>query len=429
MKNNLATVPYQGSKAKLLTFIEMSLEHYFKRIETKREVNTFFDAFSGSGQIAYHFKDKYNIISNDKQAFTKVINDTYLNSKSDVVRIRKLIDELNNLPLTYFYKTDGWFTKTYSQDFLDGSAVSSDGSRKVWLTKNAQKIDMIRTRIDEMYEACEIVDDEKNILLTALLRAANLVANTLGHQNSYLKKWSDKALKDLVLNVPNITQSKRAHQNICGDIFDVLDDIESDIVYFDPPYGSNNAKGSAFSYSAFYHLNNTLVLNARPETFGKASRPLNTKAAKNSLEKNKKEIVIPEFVDLIQRSKTQFVCFSYSTQGLLSIDDFEKVFDLGGCDMDTFKVYYTQHKKNKQSQTALKLGHSISRDNHSDELFELLIIARKKTVFEVDGETNDKINNYLSNANCHKKVTDKGYSTYFDNAEKTFSDEDFNKAA
>ncbi|WP_261916864.1 DNA adenine methylase, partial [Vibrio aestuarianus] len=140
--NNFKSVPYQGSKAKLLTFLEDSLDHYLKSIGQKEELKTFFDAFSGSGQVAYHFKNKFELITNDKQAFTKVINDTYLSSSSDPKRIVSLVNELNNLSPLYFYKTDGWFTQTYSQDFLDGTSIALDGSRKIWLSKNAKKIDM-----------------------------------------------------------------------------------------------------------------------------------------------------------------------------------------------------------------------------------------------------------------------------------------------
>ncbi|MFA0318077.1 DNA methyltransferase [Vibrio cyclitrophicus] len=415
-KNNFKSVPYQGSKAKLLSFIDDSVEHYLESIGEKQKMNTFFDAFSGSGQVAYHVKNKFDVITNDKQSFTKVINDTFLCSNSNIKRIEFLINELNNLDELYFYETDGWYTQTYSQDFLDGSAVDLNDNRKVWLTKNARKIDMIRSRIDEMRDSGEINQDEMNVLLTSLLRASNLCANCMGHQNSYLKNWSDKALKDLVLLVPAFEPSNRNHKNLSGDIFDVLDDVNSDIAYFDPPYGSNNTKGAAFSYSAYYHLNNTIVTNDRPETFGRASRPVATKAAKGAMEKNKKEIVMPQFVELVKRSKSKLVCFSYSTQGLLTPSDFEEVFRLGGCDMSTFKVYYTNHKKNKQSQTALKNGDSISRDNHYNELYELFIIARKKSVCLVESQTTqEKVEAYLQKSVSKHSISDKSYSIYYDN--------------
>ncbi|EJL6857267.1 DNA adenine methylase [Vibrio alginolyticus] len=419
--HNFKSVPYQGSKAKLLTFLEESLDHYFDSTGQKQELKTFFDAFSGSGQVAHHFKDKFDLITNDKQSFTKVINDTYLSSSADVKRIQELIDELNNLSELYFYQTDGWFTATYSQDFLDGSAVAQDGSRKVWLSKNARKVDMIRTRIDEMRDSGEINQDEMNILLTSLLRAASNVSNTVGHQNGYLRNWSEKSLKDLILEVPQFSTSKRNHKNYCGDIFDVLDEVQSDITYFDPPYGTNNTKiSSGVRYSAFYHLHNTIVQNSRPEIFGKASRPLETKGKTEPLEKNKKEVVMPTFIELIQRSKAKFVCFSYSTQGLLSAQDFEEVFRLGGCEMSTFKVYYKAHCKNAQSKAALKNGEYINRENHDEELYELFIIAQKKPVRLVDNKLEQKIETYLEESDSSHSISDKSYSIYYDNKKGSF---------
>ena len=69
-----------------------------------------------------------------------------------------------------------------------------------------------------------------------------------------------------------------AHRVHRADIFGLLDDIESDIAYYDPPYGSNNEKmpPSRVRYASYYHLWTTICLDDRPTLFGKVNRRTDT---------------------------------------------------------------------------------------------------------------------------------------------------------
>ena len=436
-KPNHKTIQYMGSKKSLLTFIDSSLHDFLDNVVKDRSCNSFFDAFSGSGQVANHFKDKFQVTTNDKQAFTKVINDAFLCSKANKTRIAELIEKMNKIPDFYFNQTDRWFTKTYSRD-LNDSPVDENGNRKVWLTKNAKRIDIYRHILDIWLQAEKINQDEKNILMLSLILAVNAISNVMGHQNGYLKNWSEKSKKDILLEIPEFESNHIFnHKNFQGDVFDTLKKVNSDITYFDPPYGTNNEKVScSVRYSSFYHLWNTIVENSRPDVFGKASKPTKTKGFTEPLEKNKKEAVMPQFIRMIEESRSKYVSFSYSNKSLLTAQDFEEVFRLAGCDMSTFRIYYTNHKTNSQSKSAKKFGDFIERQNDEEELFEFFIIAKKKPSLSlidmsIQNTPEAESIHWISTIPSNYSIRDKAYGFFYDKTKNMFIQNkyDFSKVA
>ncbi|MDG2592985.1 DNA adenine methylase [Vibrio parahaemolyticus] len=380
----MKSIGYMGSKEKLLTFIEDAMRHYFG--EKYNEIKTFFDCFSGSGRVANHFKNQFSVTTNDKQFFTKVINNAFLNNKHSSEHFKPLIDHLNNLDEEYFYKTDGWFTQTYSMNHNVNGTLHEDGTRKLFLTKNGRKIDMIRHRIDEMFDSGEIDQEAKDVLIVCLMRAISLVQNAGGHQNSYYSEWKDKAFKDLVLAYPTIEPSVNTHKHFNADIEDVIEHVESDVIYIDPPYGST------VPYSAYYHLYNTVAENSRPEVSLMASKPVNC-YGKSKLEKNKKNEVMKSFVDLISASKSKTVVLSYHDEGLLSHSDLVKVMELSGCDVSTLKTYGTSHKANLQSLSATK-----DKGQKLRSVVEYVMIVNKArfSVVRSSSEVKEEITKHLS---------------------------------
>lgn len=372
------TIQYMGSKKKLLDFIENSIDDYLG----DKTIDSFYDAFTGSGRVAYHFSTKYKVYSSDKQHFSKVLLDGYINSGNiSLELVDNLICELNNLPLEYFKKTDKWFTTNYSANYNDGVSIGLDGNPKIWLSKNSKKIDMIRHRIDDPAFLSNTPEKEqiKSILILSLILAVNKISNCVGHQNGYLKKWAKYSLTDLTLENPlkdiNFNQFKSVSENYVGDIFDILPNIKADLNYFDPPYGTNNKNlFVATRYSSFYHLWNTIVKNDRPKIFGKAGKPLETKGWTADIEKNRKEFVIPIFKKLVKESNSRYVAFSYSNQGLLSKEELMDIFKSLNC--FNIKCYEKSHKSNIQRQIAKKEGDFIVR-NHNHELIEYFFIMEK----------------------------------------------------
>lgn len=408
MQDKMNTIQYMGSKRDLLLFIEESINDYLGT----NKISSFYDAFAGSGRVAYHFSSKYKIFSSDKQFFSKIILDAYLNSQNIAEKeIDKYINKLNNLPSSYFEKTDKWYTKHYSSDYNNGSSIGEDGNPKIWLTKNSQKIDSIRTCLDDpkFLKTSSSPNQLKSILLLSLILATNKISNVLGHQNGYLKKWSTNSLGDLQLENPlkEIDYSKiKPSENYIGDIFDILPKIQADLNYFDPPYGTNNeALSVATRYSSFYHLWNTIVKNDRPKLFGKAQKPTETKGWTPELEKNKKNVIIPLFEKLIKQSNSKYVAFSYSNQGLITKKDFHNIFNSTGC--LNVKCYEKSHKVNTQSKTAKKDGTYINR-TENDDLIEYFFIAEKPMISkkEILNHINDLVNSNMQKPEYYSKEID-----------------------
>lgn len=387
----MKTIQYMGSKKNLLEFIDNCLQDYLKEhalycLEDKDrsycDPKIFFDVFSGSGRVSYYFRDKYQIVSNDKLSFSKVILDAYTCNPHPKESYIGLIQKLNHLEEKMFVHTDidWWYSKTYGGDWNGGKSEDEQGVKKVWRLGNARKIDMIRYQIAFWKKEKTIDSAQESVLLLSLVLAINKVSNVVGHQNGYLKKWCENANRELILEVPDIfVTPKSIHRHHTGDIFTQIRILSGDIAYFDPPYGTNNKNLSvATRYSSFYHIWNTLVENSRPDVFGKARKPVSTKGYTEPLERNKKEVVFPKIVRLIEEVDAEYVLFSYSNKSLLTAKDFQKAYELAGCDMKTFCIYIVEHVSNNQTKLAKKEGDWIDRVNESTPLQEYLFIARKE---------------------------------------------------
>ncbi|WCP83231.1 DNA methyltransferase [Vibrio harveyi] len=395
----MKSIGYAGSKQKLLTFLETGLKDFMG--DEYSSINSFFDAFTGSGRVANHFKNDFEIITNDKQSFSKMINNAHLNGLYEPEHFEPLLNELNNLPESYFEeKCDGWFTKNYSTS--NQNAIADDGTRKPFKTKNGKKIEMIRTRIAEMRENGEINEIEHDVLITSLLVKMSRVQNCCGHQIGYLKEWANKADVDFILDNPMIERSKIQHsKNYTGDIHNVIGDVRADVLYLDAPYGSNKHKNTV-RYSSYYHLYNTVAENSRPEVKGISSQPVHTRGNTDTLEKNKRDVMMIDLIKLISQSQSNVVMLSNSSTGMLSIKDLKKVYEIAGCDIETVKVYATTHRINVMSYVAAK------REIERDELFEYFLIAKnnnkKLNLSEKSIET--LVADYIKNNGVDYSLTD-----------------------
>ncbi len=370
----MKTIPYMGSKRKLLPFLKDSLEDYLQGTE----VHSFFDAFAGSGRVSHHFRNRYKIIANDRQSYTKVILEAYLQNNKDLGYYQALIDGLNALPLSSWSATDGWYTRTYGSAENNGSSIGLDGKPKPWVDYNAMKIDCVRTKIDDMYPSDCV---EKSVLLLSLMLGVSRISNWMGHQTGYFKDWKKGKLRHVHLELPPIEAShKFKHTVHCKDMYDIIDKVESDITYVDPPYGTNNKKVSRTGgcrYDSFYHLWNNLVRNDKPEVSGRANRRVELEGYCGDLEYNDKSIVIPSFERILTMVQSPYLMFSYSNKGLLSLGELEDVITAGGFDRTSIVTYKKLHTKNAHTKSSRTRGHCIDRPNEKEPLTEYAILARR----------------------------------------------------
>ena len=213
------TIRYTGSKRKILPKIQL--------ITKDLVFNNVLDAFSGSGIVSLFFKMQGKTVhSNDLAVYSKCIAETFLLSREDKDSIQEEIDYLNSLA-----PVEGWYSENYGGKSTEGGlSIQDDGLKKPFYIETARKLDAIREEIDKLYPCLPILSSvpptgvraslrdlrspsieditrdqcqiRRSILLTSLLIGLDSRCNDMGHQVSYLRKWSPKALRPLHLKIP-----------------------------------------------------------------------------------------------------------------------------------------------------------------------------------------------------------------------------------
>jgi len=297
-------IKYAGSKLKLLPYI-------FQMVNQLEGVEKVLDGFSGSTRVSQAFaKLGYSTTSNDISIWSEVFATCFLLSTKQDNYYQEMIDHLNNLT-----GIDGWFSQNYGGNVED--------KKKPFQLKNTQKLDAIRTEI----EVLNLSWEDKCVLLTSLILAMDKVDNTLGHYAAYLSDWSARSFKDVKLILPQRFDAKAENRVIRDDIFNTVANNTYDLVYFDPPYGSNNEKmpPSRVRYGAYYHLWTTIIKNDNPAIFGKANRRTDTKDGISSsiFEEFRKNstgdfIALDALKNLINTTNSRYIMLSYSSGGRAS---------------------------------------------------------------------------------------------------------------
>lgn len=334
MQNDIKTqgIKYAGSKLKIIPYI---LE-----VINDLPVKSVLDGFSGTTRVSQALAKKgYDVTSNDISEWSFVFANAYLLANKDISYYKDLIDTLNSLE-----GYEGWFSENYG-------GIDNSSRKNPFQLKNTMKLDAIRDYIDKI----EIDYVDKSVLLTSLILALDKVDSTIGHYASYLSSWSPRSYNDLILEVPNLFNSKGRHSILKNDIFDVIKDREFDLAYFDPPYGSNNEKmpPSRVRYSSYYHIYTSVVLNDKPLLFGKANRRNDSRDLISSsvFEDYKKDadghfIATNAIKNLIQKTNAKYILFSYSSGGRATENELKEIFKTTG---ELIKVVKIDHKKNVMS--------------------------------------------------------------------------------
>lgn len=301
-------IKYTGSKREIIpTLLELV---------RPLKVRTIFDGFSGTTRVAQAFKKSgYTVYSNDVAVWSKVFGECYLLNKREASYYQPVLDHLNKLS-----GKAGWFSERYGGEPNGGNAVDQDGKKKMWQLHNTIKLDAIREEIDNIAED----EIEKSVLLTSLIYAMDKVDSSVGHHVSYLKAWAPRAFNTMHMAVPKLIIDDKAHQVFNNDIFDLLDDIEVDLAYYDPPYGSSNElmPPSRVRYASYYHIWKTVCLNDRPNVLGAANRreDVSDVIAGSIFEDFRKNhegryIVIDALKRLIEKTRAKYIVLSYNNNG------------------------------------------------------------------------------------------------------------------
>ena len=329
-------IKYAGSKLKLLPHI---LE-----LAKKTDAKTVLDGFSGSTRVSQSLaKMGYRVVSNDIAAWSEVFATCFLLNRHPKENYAELISHLNAQE-----PKEGWFTEHYGGRANGGISIQADGLKKPWQIHNTRRLDAIREEIDNL----SLSRIEKAIALTSLILALDRVDSTLGHFVSYLKDWSGRSYNELHLEVPKLFVNTMDHEVYRKDIFD-LANVDVDLAYLDPPYGSNNEKmlPSRVRYASYYHLWTTICLNDKPELFGKAMRRKDTSdtVATSVFEEFRRNSTTDRFfaveaIDrLIRCIRARWIVLSYSSGGRATSSELNDVISTNGTLVDVVEVAYKRN--------------------------------------------------------------------------------------
>ena len=117
---------------------------------------------------------------------------------------------------------------------------------------NGQKIDAIRQQIQQWHDAGEITENEFYLLLLSLLEGTSKIANISGTYGAYLKRWDPRTHKDVSMVPVETIRSDLPHQVFRQDANRLIEKIQCDVLYLDPPYNTRQ-------YLANYHLLETVA--------------------------------------------------------------------------------------------------------------------------------------------------------------------------
>ncbi len=328
-----------GSKANLLKNIDMVISENATGNETM-----FCDIFSGTGAVARYFKPKYEVHSNDVLHFSYVIQKATIEN-NEIPTFSKLknigiTDPFKFLEETqiqlYNYNDDNYFiTKNYTPH--------DDCERMYLSNKNAVRIDFIRNTIEAWKNENLLNELEYYYLLAGLIEGVPSVSNITGTYGAYLKYWDKRTFKDLEMARLDVVDNKRDNKSYNKDANKLIEELSGDILYLDPPYNTRQ-------YAPNYHLLETISKYDHPEIHGVTGmRPYDNLKSPFCM----KSEVSNAFEDLISKANFGNIVMSYSTDGLMTFDEIERILKRHGIE-ETYKMYsipYRQYMSKKTKQT------------------------------------------------------------------------------
>ena len=267
---------YLGNKYKLLDFITSTVAHECVG------VNTVADIFAGTGSVASAFADK-KLITNDILYFNHICHVAWFGAEHfDEEKIQNIICYYNAIhPIPENYMSINFSDTFFSHD-------------------DCLKIGFIREDIEQKFHDNSINARERAILITSLLYAMDKIANTCGHYDAYIRGASFE--KHLELAVP-MASNNNNENNQCynEDANELVNRIEADLVYIDPPYNSRQ-------YCDAYHLLENVARWEKPEVKGVALKMDRTALKSDYCTSSASKA----FEDLVSRIKAKYILLSYN---------------------------------------------------------------------------------------------------------------------
>ncbi len=330
---------YIGSKKRLLNFLYNGISEI-----TGLTSGTFFDGFAGTGSVGKFFQEKgFSIIANDIQYYSFIVNNGKLNIPENNKKMKKLIMELHQLGEDYEKNISDEKKCFIYNNYCAGGTQNLEFPRLYFSDENGKKCDVMRMKIEDWKDEKKVNQKEYFYLIYCLLEAIDRVANTASVYGAYLKKLKKTAQKSLQIKTIDAEISSQYSAKIYNDAIENLMNIETDILYLDPPY--NNRQ-----YAPNYHVLETIAKYDNPELRGKTGLRNYEEQKSDFCMKAKVE---QAFEYVIQHSKAKYIFLSYNNEGIMSSETIQNILKKYGesgfftQDYGRFKADKTENRNHK----------------------------------------------------------------------------------
>ena len=331
---NISNRRYLGNKYKLLNWIKNIVN------ENCSDVQSFFDVFSGTGSVAFAFKDKRLVVCDMMKSNYYTALCWFSPEPINREKLSMLIEEYNSMDVT---TEENYMSLNFSETYFDRNTC--------------QKIGYIRDDIEKKFIKGFVNAREHACIIASLFYAMDRISHTCGHYDSSIRDGKYEGI--LELRMPENDYPLNTNNRIyCANSNDIADIDDVDIAYLDPPYNSRQ-------YCDAYHLLENVALWTKPEVFGVAKKMDRTNMKSKYCKSAEVAIALE---DLVRKLKCRYILFSYNNNGKklqcrsnakLSDDEIIRILSLRG----DVKVFTTDYKgfeagydaKNKDNQERLFL--------------------------------------------------------------------------
>lgn len=341
---------YIGSKSLLLNDIEALIQDKVSNSQS------FCDIFSGTSIVARYFKKDYQIISNDLLHFSYVLQKATIENES-YPEFKKIKELIGQDPFDYFENINISYKMLLGTPFIyENYSPNNNSERQYFSNDNALRIDFIRQTIEDWHNKNLLEHNEYYYLLAGLIEAVPFVSNIAGTFGAYLKHWDKRSYKKLELVKLDTLSNNKDNMSYNTDSNELIKSIKGDILYIDPPYNKRQ-------YAPNYHILETISRYDNPNITGITGlRPYSDLKSKYCIAKE----VTDTFNDLIANARFEHIVLSYSTEGIMSIEDIESILKTHGIE-DSYELRQFPYRRYKH-----RTGH-VEHDLH-----ELLFYIKKR---------------------------------------------------
>lgn len=306
---------YQGSKRKLLPWISESLGDI--------EFNTVLDAFGGTGAVSYLFKSMGKEVTyNDVLLFNSIIGQALIENDSVIV------------PECELYEFLEFSSQDRSLNFI------SETFKGIYFTETENEwLDAVKGRLNQFYGdiTTESVKFKKALLYYGIFQASlskrpynlfhrsNLemrlrdVKRTFGNKTTWERSFTDQVKRYVQEANSAVFQGNSKCISLNSSAFSLRN--KYDLVYFDPPYVSQNRDNSTIDYVSCYHFLEGYVNYENWD--GLIDYSSKNKKFSRNLYENKfiKNEILHTFDELFELFQDSIIVLSYKNQGKPTIKE------------------------------------------------------------------------------------------------------------